>query len=549
MSRTRLACALALITLAGAAGSTLAQPISSSFVYQGELRSAGSLHEGTADVRFSLWSAPTAGSLIGTPVEALDMDLTDGRFSVMLNAGGEFGTAVFNGERRWIEISVRSPGSGGVYEILSPRQELTSTPYASHAADSGTVGGLTPAQLRTANALTGTLPDTVLSNNIPLRGANQTFSGSNTFTGANLFNNTNNTYLGNGAGLTALNASNILSGTLTDARLSSNVALRSANQTFSGSNTFTGANLFNNTNNTYLGNGAGLGALNASNIASGMLSDARLSSNVAQRNTNQTFTGANTFSAITSFNDRIGVGTTPSSEFRMHLSGGTGQWKGGIAASGASYAVVMGELGGRATIGSNNAAITTWQDLMINPFGKVLVGGGAQAPTGATLQVGSGTPASLGAASGFFAIGATGGANLVFDSGGILARTAAGTAAPLRLNATGGNVVVPAIEFSDGTVLTSAASIRPVPIVLHATTSYNYVVPAGGSFDLPLSAPGAQPGMGVMVNPTTALPDANNFIGYTRINGPGAVVVKLINQGNSDTAYVSRAWTITLFPN
>ena len=492
MSRIRFGVALALITLAGAAGSALAQPISPSFLYQGELRSAGSLHQGTADVRFTLWSAPTGGTQIGTSLEALGMDLTDGRFSVMLNSGGEFGPAAFNGQRRWLELSVRNPGSGGAYEILSTRQEVTSAPYASYAADSATVGGLSAAQLRTANALSGTLPDTVLSSNIPLRGANQTFSGSNTFTGANLFNNTNNTYLGNGAGLTALSASNISSGTLSDARLSSNVALRNANQTF---------------------------------------------------------TGANTFAAITSFNDRIGVGTLPSGEFRMHLSGGSGQWKGGIAASGASYAVVMGELGGRATIGSNNAAITTWQDLMINPYGKVLVGGGAQNPTGSTLQVGSGTPASLAAASGFFTVGATGGANLVFDNGGILARSSTGTAAPLRLNATGGNVVVPAVEFSDGTVMTSAATIRSVPIVLQVATTFNFVLPAGGSVEVPLGAPGAQPGMGVKVNTTAPLPDMRNLIASARINGVGGVVVTLVNVGNTDTPYVSRSWTVTLFPN
>jgi hypothetical protein len=331
--------------------------------------------------------------------------------------------------------------------------------------------------------------------------------------------------------------------------LSNNIPLRGANQTFSGSNTFTGANLFNNTNNTYLGNGAGLGALNASNIASGTLSDARLSSNVALRNANQTFTGSNTFSAITSFNDRIGVGTTPSSEFRMHLSGGTGQWKGGIAASGASYAVVMGELGGRATIGSNNAAITSWQDLMINPFGKVLVGGGAQAPTGATLQVGSGTPASLGAASGFFAIGATGGANLVFDDGGILARTAAGTAAPLRLNATGGNVVVPAVEFGDGTVMTSAARIQSLPIVIDFTDDDTYVVASGSGMEIPLTSPGARVGMGVVVNPAGPLLDQKNVIAYARVSGFNTVMVKVINLSNNDSVYANRRWIITLFPN
>ena len=492
MSRTRLGIALALITLAGAAGSSLAQPVSRGFLYQGELRSAGAVYQGLADVRFSLWSAPSAGTLIGTPVEALGMDLTDGRFSVMLNGAGEFGPAAFNGQRRWVEISVRNPNNGGAYEVLSPRQELTVAPYAAYASEAATVGGLTTTQLRDAGSLTGTLPDSRLSNNIPLRGANQTFSGSNTFTGPNFFNNSNNTFLGNGTGLTGLNASNIASGTVADARLSSNVAFRNANQTF---------------------------------------------------------TGANTFSALTSFNDRIGVGTLPSGDFRMHLSGGNGQWKGGIAASGASYAVVLGELGGRATIGSNNAAITSWQDLSINPFGgKVMVGGGAQAPAGATLQIGSGTPASLTQASGYLTIGPTGGSNLVFDDASILARSSAGDVARLRLNSGGGNVVVPAIEFDDGTLMTSAARIASLPIVHDVTDPDLVIIPAGGGQEIPLHAPGARVGMGALVTPAGPVLDPGNFIAYVRVSGNNTVMVKIMNQSGSDSAYVNRRWIVTLFP-
>jgi photosystem II stability/assembly factor-like uncharacterized protein len=56
----------------------------------------------------------------------------------------------------------------------------------------------------------------------------------NTETGVTL----TGTFSGNGAGLTALNASQLTSGTVTDARLSANVALLNANQTFSGTNIF-----------------------------------------------------------------------------------------------------------------------------------------------------------------------------------------------------------------------------------------------------------------------------------------------------------------------
>src|SRR5207253_2956116 len=83
----------------------------------------------------------------------------------------------------------------------------------------------------------------------------------------------------NGSGLTALNAANLSSGTVADARLSANVALMSANQTFIGSNTFTGVASSTNVLNQFAGNGAGLTGLVAGIISSGTLSDVRLSPN------------------------------------------------------------------------------------------------------------------------------------------------------------------------------------------------------------------------------------------------------------------------------
>jgi hypothetical protein len=58
---------------------------------------------------------------------------------------------------------------------------------------------------------------------------------------------TASSFAGSGAGLTSLNASQLASGTVADARLSTNVALRNANQTFSGANTFAGSVTLSNT--------------------------------------------------------------------------------------------------------------------------------------------------------------------------------------------------------------------------------------------------------------------------------------------------------------
>ena len=76
-----------------------------------------------------------------------------------------------------------------------------------------------------------------------------------------------------GSALTSLNASNISSGTLDDARLTNNVPLLNA-----GSNTFTGAL----SATTLSGNGSTITAIAAGNITTGTLDDARLSSNVTK---------------------------------------------------------------------------------------------------------------------------------------------------------------------------------------------------------------------------------------------------------------------------
>jgi hypothetical protein len=54
--------------------------------------------------------------------------VTNGLFQAML----DFGAGAFNGANRWLEIAVRSNGVGN-FVVLSPRQEVTPTPYASVA--------------------------------------------------------------------------------------------------------------------------------------------------------------------------------------------------------------------------------------------------------------------------------------------------------------------------------------------------------------------------------------------------------------------------------
>ena len=104
------------------------------------------------------------------------------------------------------------------------------------------------------------------------------------------------TLSGNGAALTDLNAANLASGTVADARLSTNVNLRSANQTLTGSNNFAGVVTLTNTANSIVGNGAGLTSLNADQLTSGTVPLARLPDVVVTNNAtgvilSGTFTG------------------------------------------------------------------------------------------------------------------------------------------------------------------------------------------------------------------------------------------------------------------
>jgi N-acetylneuraminic acid mutarotase len=117
---------LLVILLLGLAGITRAAGTGETFTYQGRLDLNGSSVSDTCDFEFSLWDAETGGSQVGTTQTATSVTVSDGLFSVELN----FGTSVFTGDARWLEIAVRCPAGSGGYSTLTPRQALNPTPYA-----------------------------------------------------------------------------------------------------------------------------------------------------------------------------------------------------------------------------------------------------------------------------------------------------------------------------------------------------------------------------------------------------------------------------------
>lgn len=206
------------------------------FTYQGRLNDSGTLASGTYDLRFTLYDALANGSPVGGLVDAEDVGVSNGLFTVTLDFGG----TPFDGSPRWLEIAVRPGASVGSFTNLAPRQRLTATPYAVRAANFS--GPVNAAQLTgliaPANIGAGTLTGTML--------ANGTVDSAQLATGS-----VTTSVLADGAVTSAkiggvlapaqipnLDAAKITTGTLPIARLPANVGLLDAEQYISGQKIF-----------------------------------------------------------------------------------------------------------------------------------------------------------------------------------------------------------------------------------------------------------------------------------------------------------------------
>jgi hypothetical protein len=162
--------ALAVVTL---------QPLTAhaqgtAFNYQGQLNDSGKPANGLYDLRFTIYDSPNVpGNIIGGPVTNSATTVSNGQFSVLL----DFGSGVFTGPGRWVQLDVETNGAGGVFTSLSPRQQVLPMPYAlmSNSA-SNLLGTLTTAQLSGTVPL-AQLPAAVLTNNDSGVNLSGTFSG------------------------------------------------------------------------------------------------------------------------------------------------------------------------------------------------------------------------------------------------------------------------------------------------------------------------------------------------------------------------------------
>ena len=180
---------------------TTAHAQGTAFTYQGRLNDGANPANGSYDLRFALYDAVSAGTQQGLGLTNFATPVSNGLFTVMVDFGNQF-----PGAARWLEVGVRTNGSGAFTNLI-PRQLITPAPYAYRAA-----------------TFSGSISNTQLAG---IYGSPVTFS------------NAANSFGGSGSGLTALNAANLATGTMNDARLSTNVAMRSGGNAFTGNQTVT----------------------------------------------------------------------------------------------------------------------------------------------------------------------------------------------------------------------------------------------------------------------------------------------------------------------
>jgi hypothetical protein len=149
------------------------------FTYQGRIQTNDTPFNGNAELEFSLWDAATGGNKLATntPLSVI-VGVTNGLFSAPV----DFGASAFNGQSRWLQIDLRT--TIGPFTTILPRQLLTPAPYALYSAGAAS-----------ATAVTGPIPDSLLSANIARLQSSPAFTG--TVSGVS--------FKGNGAALTGIN--------------------------------------------------------------------------------------------------------------------------------------------------------------------------------------------------------------------------------------------------------------------------------------------------------------------------------------------------------
>lgn len=239
----RILLSLAFMTLLGLPSTAQ----TSGFTYQGKLTDGGNPANGQYDLIFRLFDL--SGTQVGSDVIRDDVQATAGIFSVILDFGNSPFTA---GAADTLEIAVRPGTSTGAFTTLTPRQPLTSSPYAIKSTNTASADSLSAACVlcvtdghiqsldggkvtgvvaNSTNALTAINVSGIVGianggtgsstkSFVDLSTGQSNIGGNKTFTGAVAVTGGSGVFNGNGSGLTNLNGASIVGGTVTSTQLS-----------------------------------------------------------------------------------------------------------------------------------------------------------------------------------------------------------------------------------------------------------------------------------------------------------------------------------------
>jgi len=210
---------------------------STSFTYQGLLADGGTPTNGNYDLQFSLWNSLSGGGQVGSTQNLNTVAVSNGVFTINL----DFGAGAFPGASRFLEIAVRPAGVGS-FTTLTPRQPITSTPYAVRSLNAATADSVP------ASGVTAGSGNYIQNNTSPQASSNFNITGTGS---ASIFEAT-----------TQYNLSGVrfLAGSLPNENtfvgsLSGNANLTGNHNTFVGG--FTGSNTTDGFNNAFFGSGTG----------------------------------------------------------------------------------------------------------------------------------------------------------------------------------------------------------------------------------------------------------------------------------------------------
>jgi hypothetical protein len=116
--KTQLINFLTLLALFASINEVAAQ--GTPFTYQGRLENNGNPAGGSYDFRFKLFEDSSGNTQAGGTVLANGISITN----VLFTVGIDFGAAIFNSSNYWLEVDVRTNGTGGYFN-LNPLQAVS----------------------------------------------------------------------------------------------------------------------------------------------------------------------------------------------------------------------------------------------------------------------------------------------------------------------------------------------------------------------------------------------------------------------------------------